>query len=271
MNFDYHYTNLPQFYDLQLIDDYKIVRFIVASPVYETYGKLFSIGSPGVRDYQEQFGFTLPTQEQRRLDGSVEVGFERCGLLRLGEQHVQIDFDLSIAGGKGDDFWKYSKAIIATLHCLLTICDLAIYEYREEKFVATLTGRQKMFLTFNVVKDGAHSICYIAVHVLAPLVEFLKKQVEHSRIKSVDKTMLQVSRVLRAGSNMDFIDSSRTYALFRQPQWVNLTVPGNACGLDPEDYDVDDTYRLVPHNVDSPIQMFTLLAGVIEICRLSGE
>lgn len=54
-------------------------------------------------------------------------------------------------------------------------------------------------------------------------------------------------------------------ALFRQPKWVNLDCPGNACALDPESYSDESLelgYRLLPHNVDSPYQQLTLLSGV---------
>lgn len=54
-------------------------------------------------------------------------------------------------------------------------------------------------------------------------------------------------------------------AWFRQPKWVNLDCPGNACALYPESYNnksLDIGYRLLPHNVDAPYQQLTLLSGV---------
>jgi len=47
-----------------------------------------------------------------------------------------------------------------------------------------------------------------------------------------------------------------------------LKVPGDACDLSPETYVHDDPefpYRLTPHNVDSPHQQLTLLAGLAKI------
>lgn len=47
---------------------------------------------------------------------------------------------------------------------------------------------------------------------------------------------------------------------------IHLSCPGNACGLDPELYSSEDRgYELAPHNVDTPWQQFTLLAGLAAI------
>lgn len=56
----------------------------------------------------------------------------------------------------------------------------------------------------------------------------------------------------------------RFSALCRQPKWLNLTIPGNACGLDPENYHdtSKDGYELLPHNVDCSLQQLTFLAGL---------
>lgn len=57
----------------------------------------------------------------------------------------------------------------------------------------------------------------------------------------------------------------RFFAFFRPPKWVNLSVPGNACGLDPEDYSTREPevgYELLSHNVDTPIQQLSLLMGI---------
>lgn len=55
--------------------------------------------------------------------------------------------------------------------------------------------------------------------------------------------------------------------LCRQPRWLNISVPGNACGLDPDSYDEwsDKGYTLCPHNVDSSIQQLTLLMMLAKI------
>lgn len=45
--------------------------------------------------------------------------------------------------------------------------------------------------------------------------------------------------------------------------WLNVSCPGNACGLHPlRGTEVDRGYNFSCHNVDSPIQQITLLAGL---------
>ncbi|MDE1970190.1 MAG: hypothetical protein KGI50_01265 [Patescibacteria group bacterium] len=63
----------------------------------------------------------------------------------------------------------------------------------------------------------------------------------------------------------------RAKAYFVGPKWIHLDCPGDACGLDPETYaspKLNVGYRLVPHNVDTPMQQLTLLAGIAAVMAL---
>jgi len=60
---------------------------------------------------------------------------------------------------------------------------------------------------------------------------------------------------------------------FSGPTAIHLSVPGNACGLDPSfgsgSYEgPSHGYRLSPHNVDSGIQQLSLLMGLARLCEL---
>ena len=63
--------------------------------------------------------------------------------------------------------------------------------------------------------------------------------------------------------------SERFGALYRKPKWLNLTVPGDACNLDPggfyDDKDPACGYTLEPHNVDGSLQQLTFLAGLAHL------
>jgi hypothetical protein len=57
-------------------------------------------------------------------------------------------------------------------------------------------------------------------------------------------------------------------AMLRPPKWLHLSVPGNACGLDPGNYYDEESFRgyeMLPHNVDNPLQQIYLLAGVFSL------
>ncbi|MCX6731489.1 MAG: hypothetical protein NTX55_00665, partial [Candidatus Parcubacteria bacterium] len=50
-----------------------------------------------------------------------------------------------------------------------------------------------------------------------------------------------------------------------QRGWLNVNCPGNACGLNPScghEWKYGDGYEFTCHNVDSPVQQLTLLAGL---------
>lgn len=58
----------------------------------------------------------------------------------------------------------------------------------------------------------------------------------------------------------------------RDPKWINITCPGNACGLDqefPASSGLDVGYELQPHNVDGPVQQLTLLSGLAKLDNLA--
>lgn len=85
--------------------------------------------------------------------------------------------------------------------------------------------------------------------------------------------MQDVYTYMRGGKLWPFIQREFR-VLLRRPKWVNFSCPGNACGLDPEDYyekSLDWGYQLVPHNVDSPLQQLTLLAGVAMLYQLARQ
>jgi hypothetical protein len=74
-----------------------------------------------------------------------------------------------------------------------------------------------------------------------------------SAMKSMDRQLIRVS------------DCGGFKAECMPPKWINFTIPGNSCGLDPKDYydeSLDRGYGLKPHNVDNGIQQLTFLAGL---------
>lgn len=103
------------------------------------------------------------------------------------------------------------------------------------------------------------------------MVDWLRTFGEEHQIDEINQIMLQAE--LTMYPNLDD-DRLSTYgcdfsALYRPPCWINLSVPGNACGLDPNDYyDKDGGYRLSPHNTDAPVQQLTLLAGLAALCDM---
>ncbi len=80
---------------------------------------------------------------------------------------------------------------------------------------------------------------------------------------SIDK-LEEEAKALVITAGYDVTLSGMRYTNFdRNIGLVNISVPGNACGLD---LDIDNSmnyrdegYNLIPHNVDTPLQQTTLL------------
>ncbi len=109
----------------------------------------------------------------------------------------------------------------------------------------------------------------IDADVLTPLARWIHTNVDTEPGNEIAKAMMTAFEHMRGQrepyQEWDFrVD-------FRSPKWVNLTVPGNACGLDPdrESDESDIAYRLTPHNTDTPVEQLTLLFGLAKLEELA--
>lgn len=102
----------------------------------------------------------------------------------------------------------------------------------------------------------------LSVKLARAFIPWISSQVEREHHPRVEPPMRNAYEYM-TGSNT--LDRFRFNAWFRPPKWVNLSVSGNACGLDPEDYSKREPgsgYELLSHNVDGPVQQLSLLMGI---------
>lgn len=104
---------------------------------------------------------------------------------------------------------------------------------------------------------------------LTPTVsKWLSKQKDDLRLFEVEEAMISTSNHVWP-DGVSVSQFSRGFSvLCRQPKWINFTVPGNSCGLDPSDYydkSLDKGYVLFPHNTDTFLQQISLLAGLAKL------
>ncbi|QQG42334.1 MAG: hypothetical protein HYW15_02345 [Candidatus Giovannonibacteria bacterium] len=92
------------------------------------------------------------------------------------------------------------------------------------------------------------------------LVEWLRAH--RGRIPEMEDAMRRAYvRMLRA----DYLDNLSFIASVENDKgWLNVSCPGSACGLHPTDHFMRDGYgfQFSSHNVDTPAQQLTLLAGL---------
>lgn len=107
---------------------------------------------------------------------------------------------------------------------------------------------------------------------LTPAVShWLSQQPDNSCLIKVEDAMRKAGEHMWNDSRTKKLFHQNYHAWCRQPKWINLSVPGNACGLDPSDYydtSLDRGYTLSPHNTDSSWQQLTLLVGLAKLHEL---
>lgn len=94
------------------------------------------------------------------------------------------------------------------------------------------------------------------------LVNWLRRQLVNKNLDAVTDAMM------RAHGRLIGNDLYERYhfraSIDSANGWLNVSCPGDACGLHPDYYDIehDRGYQFSSHNVDNPHQQLTLLAGL---------
>lgn len=106
----------------------------------------------------------------------------------------------------------------------------------------------------------------LSVTLTPDAIKWIGKQPNEQDIGSVVEAMRNAHEHMWYASRKDW----HFGAICRSPKWIHLDVPGDACGLDPESNadrheSVPRGYTLQPHNTDSALQQFTLLAGLAKL------
>jgi hypothetical protein len=102
-----------------------------------------------------------------------------------------------------------------------------------------------------------------------PLVRWLSRVRVNTQLEKVENAMKAAyNRMLgyRRYHRNDF----RVWLADNQG-WLNISCPGDACGLHPADHYRSahkEGYDFACHNVDSPMQQLTLIAGLAALCDL---
>ncbi len=110
------------------------------------------------------------------------------------------------------------------------------------------------------------------------LIGWIKKKIAERNDKGIDFCK-KISRSMRScyfcmnpGSRRYFHQEGFRVS-FRDPAWISLSCPGDACDLSPECFHdgSDEGYLMLPHNVDNAFQQFSLLMGLAKIHMLARK
>lgn len=151
---------------------------------------------------------------------------------------------------------SFPFAVSGSLTVLYLVLDLFREASAEDK---------KQLLYINMAAGREMASNHLDAWLGKSLMPYLASFPDHHLHKGVEETMRVTYEIMTGDKD---IFPSYFAARFRQPNWLNLSCPGNGCGLDPEYYRTDGRgYTLLPHNVDTPYQQLSLLAGLAFIHR----
>ncbi len=158
---------------------------------------------------------------------------------------------------------RSDKTNILGLRSTLAMLFTTLWLFEE----STDCKRPQLMVVDNFVVGGYLWGGALNVTLTPTVIAYLSKIPNNFCLTDVEKAMI------RADAHMWPERKSSSYfhyfqALCRQPKWINFTVPGNACGLDPDGYydtSLDRGYSLGPHNTDTSLQQLTLLVGLAKL------
>lgn len=156
--------------------------------------------------------------------------------------------------GKEALLWA-SAASLSLLFSTLSVCRPVSKTKETEPKIQLLNIK-----SFKISKDGYGNGFSVAIS--PRIVNWIHKQKDNNTDNPITMAMRDAYKVM-GGQRISTLN-----AHFRQPKWVNLNCPGNACGLDPDNYYEESLfagYKLLPHNVDTPLQSIVLFTGIAAI------
>lgn len=165
-------------------------------------------------------------------------------------------------GGKLEIFydWKSFDAIIASLHILMTMAEV---------FDRPIRSQDCQLITFQVYcgkGQGHYPIGgYYGIFFCDWLLSFPRNHQFNEAIKAMEDTYEHIHQ--KKFSGWDF------QAYVSGDAWLIINVPGNACGIFPENYGYvrGQGREYSCHNMDTPIQQIFLLVALAVLSDTARE
>lgn len=239
--------------------------------------------APEVLALMQEFGFSS-------FNGDLErgFGFDHCLVLREGSGESaeftaalpivrrETDRPCEWCGGTGNDefrdgaclhcegrgteheyVWKSAFAVSASLNLFFR---LAYFPRRRTSSAAPQLLTVQLYTAQGMQGGALHGMYGI------PLAEWLRSQPPHTGIPEMVNAMKIAYGHMLGASRVSEYSRFRA-AIDHENGWLNVDCPGDACVLHPTHSPVPGRgYEFSSHNVDSPAQQLTLLAGLAALC-----
>lgn len=216
-------------------------------------------------DFERGFGFNAMFQRIGERDGFVEFAAElpqvrkvtgkKCWSCKGSKRDPLLRRKCLYCEGTGKEEAFYMSGAYALSASLTVFTQYARFPENE----TTATKPQLLTVQTITLRD-AHG-GDISGEYSIPLCEWLKRLGERVAIPEMAGAMLIAHR--RMLGRPDIYDASSFWASVERNGWLNISCPGSGCGLSPnESTDYGRGCRFSSHNVDTPMQQLTLLAGL---------
>ena len=258
LDFEVITNNPPQVYDISPGEGQRSLEIEVYDRWTEPLKKIYS--SPKDRPLLLHLQKSLDLPEFLSIDdrrwgygGGIETVAESAPYLKL---RVELPDGEKLKDDRWGEFYKAS----ANLNMLFYVLNMAdVGKLKDEDL-------SRQLLTIERSTERGLDGNSVWANLSPKFCSFLSLYEESERDSSLESYMKDCYRYL-TGDLFSSLDQYRFIAMHRDPYWLNLSIPGNACGLDPEDYYPREKsgYKLLPHNIDSPLQQLTLVMGLAKL------
>ena len=184
-------------------------------------------------------------------------GYELAKALNLQKEPWEENYDYTLWHPEVN--WDFAHAVSATLTVLFK--SLSIVD------VPSTLQKPQLVEVDMYTKLGNNPISVVLGKALLPYLHTQQNNSYHQNSENV----METAYTYMMGKN-EYPALNRFEVWFRENRWVNLTCPGDRCGLDPNGYyNTDQGYEIYSHNVDSVAQQLTLLMGIAAIHQEARE
>ena len=282
--------NMPCQYELSW--DGKIPAIVIKMHRDFVAGLSVSSEAPLILHFLSEFGFSAFDCFRANLFGEQLFGFDGA-FQKIGEEKDFIIFEAMIpqvekqlneacrecdgskqdknfegekclyCNGTGREWamdWKSAYAISASFTVFFVLASLRPYKKHK-----TSCAFSQLLTVETITEKKMHGGSMSGVYSI-PLGVFLSSFEPNTEIVEMTEAMV------RAWGKM-FLQTNKCqrhnfWAKVDYPNgWLNVSCPGNACGLHPADnWGPGEGYKFSCHNVDSPMQQIVLLAGLAALC-----
>jgi len=240
------------------------IRIKPDAPIVLGFQKTFDLGG-FEGDLEGNFGFNEALKNQGEKDGFYQYSIElptikvttdtNCDRCDGMGRDADYDEDCIRCQGGGKEIrydWKRAHEISTSLNILT----LRLPSYDHD-----VSTHFPQLITFEASGSPKNSAVFGEISI--PLRNWLSSNPDHSVVPEA-VTAMKDAYMRMFGARMGLVEEHRFEMRIENNGGLIASCPGDACGIHPENWNFTEGrgYEFSSHNVDTPMQQLTLLAGL---------